>query len=469
MSQPFFPIKPAAGSLLPGARPVAPSPPAVAASWAPNRRVPGAPYRIIRPLGAGGMGEVYEVEDERTGRRLALKAIHRRFCRLPDLVQRFRDEARVLGQLHDHPNLVEIVYVDESSDGRVYLVMQLLKGCSLEHELGAQHDAPVPYEALVPWACGVAGQVLDALAGAHAIGVFHRDIKPANIFLQAKGPVKLLDFGLAGFVAPRSGIEFITEPGQVVGTPAYMPPERLQGGAADARTDVFSVGVVLWEMLAGERAINAPDATAAAEQMVVYGVPPLASRPGSALLPPALVRAVDRATAYEAGRRFGSVDALAAALRGAARGLSRPAGLGPLVGLATAPVPGVGASRSKATTRKVRFGVPTPPPSSPPARAPAEFGVLDLGRDRRGPSPSRRASPAARARVLAKPVAPTAELARASHAGRPRRGLTRVVSAALDAWQGRLRTPWQQALGLVALLAAAYLLGTMLARCGLRP
>ncbi len=340
-------------------------------SWAPNMRVPGTPYRIIRPLGAGGMGEVYEVEDERTGRRLALKAIHRRLCLRDALAQRFRDEARVLGRLHDHPNLVDIVYVDESGDGRVYLVMQLLKGCSLEHELGAQHDTPVPYDVLVPWACGVAGQVLDALAAAHAAGILHRDVKPANVFLQTKGPVKLLDFGIAGFLELGPGAGPTTQPGELVGTPAYMAPERLRQRAGDERAgvgiDVFSAGVLLWEMLAGERAVPESDVLAAAARMAREGVRPFASRPGAGLLPPGLVRAIDRATAYEPGQRFDSIEAFAEALREAARGLPAPPGLGPLVGLASAPVPiapsgfADQASVSAAITREVCFEGPTAP------------------------------------------------------------------------------------------------------------
>jgi eukaryotic-like serine/threonine-protein kinase len=202
------------------------------------------------------MGEVFEVDDERTGRRFALKAVHPAFVFRDDLAQRARDEARVLGQLYEHPNLVEVVAAGEAADGRPYLVMELLKGCSLEHELAAQRQALPPLATRAPWACGVASQVLAALAAAHAIGVYHRDVKPPNVFLLSEGGVKLLDFGLASFVAPRAGVVFETEPGQIAGTPSYMPPERLRGQAADARTDVFGAGVLLWEMLTGERAVD---------------------------------------------------------------------------------------------------------------------------------------------------------------------------------------------------------------------
>jgi eukaryotic-like serine/threonine-protein kinase len=445
-------------------------------SWAPRRRVPGTDYRIVRLLGTGGMGEVFEVDDERTGRRLALKAVHRSFGRREDLAQRFRDEARVLGQLHAHPNLVEIVYAGETADGRAYLVMELLRGCSLEHELAAHRAAPSAPVGLAPWACAVAGQMLAALGAAHAIGVLHRDVKPANTFLLAQGGVKLLDFGLAGFLAPRSGVDFATQPGHLAGTPAYMPPERLQGGAADARTDVFSAGVVLWEMLAGERAIDAYDAHTAAIQMLARGVPSLGLRPGLSL-PPSLVRVVDRATAREPGERFPSIEAFAKALRSVARGLDAPANPGPLLGLASAPGSVESASRSKAATRKVRFGVPTPPPSSPRVHSPVPFGVITLPRDRRGPSPSRRAAFAPTLGEGIGPVLPTldVEAIRAQAAPPPSRALgptlPPLAARGAAAWRAlvarqrpQLRPLLRRVGWVLTLFLLAYVLGTLMAR-----
>jgi serine/threonine-protein kinase len=335
-------------------------------SWAPNQLVPGTDYRIIRPLGAGGMGQVFEVEDQRLGCRRALKAIRRSLCLRDDLAQRFRDEAWVMGQLHNHPNLVQVVYTDDADDGRVFLVMELLKGCSLDHELAAQQNVAVPLEKLVPWACAVMGQVLAALGAAHAHGVLHRDVKPANVFLQAKGGIKLLDFGIAGFMAERPGSP-LTQPGQLPGTPGYMPPERLRGAPADVRTDVFAAGVLLWETLTRERVASELDPMVTSLRMLREGVPSLALRPELGL-PPAVVAVVDRATAYAPDNRFPSVDAFAEALQvaTATTGLRLPANPGPLVGLSTAPVPAApegaaGPSPSEAKTREVRFELPTAP------------------------------------------------------------------------------------------------------------
>jgi serine/threonine protein kinase len=352
------------------------------ASWAPNQFVPGTEYRIVRPLGEGGMGQVFEVEDEGTGRRFALKAIHRTLCLREDLAQRFRQEARVLGRLHEHPNVVEIVATGESKDKRVYLVMGLLKGCSLEHELTAQRDErPAPFEELVPWACGVTQQVLAALRAVHAEGIFHRDVKPANVFLLARGGVKLLDFGIAGFLMPRPGSKVQTEPGQVTGTPGYMPPERLEGRTADARTDVFATGVMLWEMLARERAVPDHDPHAASSRVAQEGIPPLGSKRGLARhLPPALIAVVDQATAHDANQRFASAEAFAEALRAAIVGFDEPANVGPLRGLKTAPVPVTPDDLTEPTgapgapTREVRFGLTTPPNGQAAGESSA-FGV----------------------------------------------------------------------------------------------
>ncbi len=331
-------------------------------SWAPNQRVPGTIYRIIRPLGSGGMGDVFEVEDETIGRRLALKAIRRTLCVREDLAQRFGLEAQVLGQLHEHPNLVDVITAGRADDGRVYLVMELLKGCSLDCELAQQHETPVPLATLLPWACGVMRQVLEALRAAHAKGFLHRDVKPANVFLQAKGSVKLLDFGIAGLFEPTPGSS-LTQPGQLPGTPGYMPPERLRGGTADERTDVFAAGVLLWEMLARDRAVPDLDPTRAAVRVIEQGIPSLGSRLELAALPRALVEVVDRATASAWAERFVSIEAFAEALRAATAKLGEPAHLGPLVGHLRAPVPFAPAplSPSATDTREVSFETDTTP------------------------------------------------------------------------------------------------------------
>lgn len=317
----------------------------------PNMLVEGTPYRTIRPLGEGGMAQVWEVEDENTGRRLALKLIHRYLCDRTDLLQRFKSEARVLGRLHGNAHLVEVVASDQTPDGRVYIAMELLKGCALDHELAAQRDEPVAPDVLVPWACLAARHVLAALDASHDVGVLHRDIKPSNVFLQANGVAKLLDFGVAGFSAlatgtyvKGSGIK--TAPGSIAGTPCYMAPERLRGESADERSDLFAVGVVLWEMLARERAIDEDEDIVAATRIVREGIPPIGSRPGLHL-PPALERVVDTATAYDPGDRYPTARAFAEDLLAATRGLPAPAGAGPLAGMRRASAPDTAVSPSR--------------------------------------------------------------------------------------------------------------------------
>ncbi len=218
---------------------------------------PGArlgPYEIIAPLGAGGMGEVYRARDTRLGRDVAIKVLPAEFASDPDRLRRFEQEARAVAAL-DHPNILAIHDVG-THEGAPYLVTELLEGESLRQRL---EGGPLPPRKVL----GVAIQVASGLAAAHEKGIVHRDLKPENLFVTSDGRVKILDFGIAK-LAPRGQADLAarptvvggTEPGFVIGTAGYMSPEQVRGLSVDHRSDIFSLGCVLYEMATGRRAFD---------------------------------------------------------------------------------------------------------------------------------------------------------------------------------------------------------------------
>src|SRR5690606_33611246 len=197
-------------------------------------------YRILEHLGAGGMGVVYKARDERLARTVAIKVLAPFFDSNEALRDRFLAEARAAAAL-DHPNICTVYETGQTPDDRLYLVMPFYEGGTLSTRLSA---GPVPVSAAVAYAA----QVADGLAHAHAAGVVHRDIKPANLALSASGQVKILDFGIAKVADAQR-----TRSGIILGSPAYMSPEQASGGRVDYRTDLWSLGVVLYELLSGTR------------------------------------------------------------------------------------------------------------------------------------------------------------------------------------------------------------------------
>ncbi len=199
------------------------------------------PYEILAPLGAGGMGEVYRARDTRLGRDVALKILPAEVADDPSRRQRFEQEARAVAALN-HPNIVAIYDVGEG-----YIVTELVDGEPLR---GAKHS---PRKAI-----DIATQIAAGLAAAHDAGITHRDLKPDNILLTRDGRVKILDFGLAKVAAGKTGgvTETVTEPGTVMGTVGYMSPEQVRGSVTDHRSDIFSFGLILYELLAGRRAFS---------------------------------------------------------------------------------------------------------------------------------------------------------------------------------------------------------------------
>jgi len=270
------------------------------------------PYEIVGPIGAGGMGEVYRAHDTRLGRDVAIKALPASVSADAERLHRFEQEARAIAALN-HPNILA-VYDFGSHDGAPFLVTELLDGVTLAERLEA---GAMP----VRKAVDVAVQIAQGVAAAHDRGIVHRDLKPANIFLTRDGHVKILDFGLAkliepdadgsGTVAPtRTG--HVTEPGMVLGTIGYMSPEQVRGQAADARSDIFAMGAMLYEMLSGRRAFMR-DSSADTMAAILKEDPPDLAGDAHAI-PPAADRIVRHCLEKQPEDRFQSARDLAFAL-----------------------------------------------------------------------------------------------------------------------------------------------------------
>ena len=273
------------------------------------------PYRVLDSIGAGGMGEVFLAEDTRLHRKVALKAIRETGAGSAELRERLLREARAIAALN-HPRIAAIYDIVESTDAgasRMWIVMEYVPGETLAGRLRRGRLSTA--EALT-----IGVEVADALGTAHAHGIIHRDLKPANICLTPDGHVKVLDFGLAKTIAPSfsdttlhgaADAGPLTRPGDVAGTPGYMSPEQMRAQVIDERTDVYSLGVVLFEMLTGRRAFTGDFMTAAVSALTA-GPPRV--RDVDASVSPALDALVARMMAIEAGARPASAAAVHAEL-----------------------------------------------------------------------------------------------------------------------------------------------------------
>src|SRR5580698_2354570 len=266
-------------------------------------------YRLLRLLGDGGMGSVFEAHHEGLGTRVAIKVLHADLSRRPGLIERFLREARVSAQIKS-PNVVQVVDVESTEDGVAYIVMELLEGEPLSSVLEREGKVEVAR------ACDYAVQILRALEAAHALGVVHRDLKPENVFVMAtRGPlhVKLIDFGIAKAKEMDAQAKNLTVAGIVMGTPEYMAPEQAHSAdKVDARSDLFAVGVMLYEMICGSRPVTGDDARLVALKVERGDVRPLVhAAPG---VPPDLAGLVHRAMAPRPELRFGSASEMRLAL-----------------------------------------------------------------------------------------------------------------------------------------------------------
>src|SRR5262245_4371647 len=278
------------------------------------------PYEILAPLGAGGMGEVYRARDTRLNRQVALKVLPTQFTTNAERLRRFEQEARAASALN-HPNILTI-YDTGAHEGAPFIVSELLEGETLRERLEA---GALPVRKAIDSAL----QLSRGLAAAHGKGIVHRDLKPENLFITEDARLKILDFGLAklkppsglGSLRPQAGVENPTEtyhpavdtdPGKVMGTVGYMAPEQVRGREADHRSDVFAVGVVLYEMRSGKQPFVGQSAVETLN--AILKEEPQDLEETNSKIPPGLLRVVNHCLEKNAEQRFQSASDLAFAL-----------------------------------------------------------------------------------------------------------------------------------------------------------
>ncbi len=385
-------------------------------------------YRLVRVLGDGGMGSVYEAHHVALGTRVAIKVLHPELARRTGLVERFLQEARVAAQIRS-PHVVQVTDVDRTSDGYAYIVMELLEGEPLSSVLERQRRLAVPI------ACAYTLQILQALEAAHALGVIHRDLKPENVFVTFVGgrpTLKLIDFGIAKARPVDQQQKKLTVAGVVMGTAEYMAPEQARSAdKVDARADIYAVGVMLYEMIAGARPVQGDDARVIALKVERGEVIPLLRV--AAGTPPEIAGLVHRAMAARPELRFRTATEMRLAIEAGAA--AKPS--------ATAAMTG---ARPAAGTLELSAGY-----AGAPVQASSRSPSLARGA---GSHEAEQTAPVAT--IRAPPIATA--LAPAGHAG-----AALPVSSPMDA----PRSPWQSGRLVLALVALALLLGAGVAGAAL--
>jgi serine/threonine-protein kinase len=279
-----------------------------------GRELLNGQFQVIQKIGTGGMGSVYKALQPAMNRMVAIKILHPKLAGRKDLTSRFRREARAMSQL-SHPNTVKVfMYGELEEDGALYIVMELLEGRNLNQAV--RKEGPIEAERAIP----ILIQVCGALQEAHELGIVHRDLKPENIFLSNQGGMtdfpKVLDFGLAKVTERQMqpGSLILTQEGMVFGTPEFMSPEQAQGRTLDARSDIYSLAVILYEVLTGKLPFSAKTPMEYIQKHVTEPIIPLDERVPDKTFAPGLGDAIARALAKKPDDRYQSAAEFAAAL-----------------------------------------------------------------------------------------------------------------------------------------------------------
>ncbi len=342
-----------------------------------GRDILNGQFQILQKIGSGGMGSVYKALQPAMNRMVAVKILHPKLAGRKDLVSRFRREARAMSHL-THPNTVKVYLYGELEDGSLYIVMEFLEGKNLNQTVRAEGPMPIERGLLILI------QVCHALQEAHQNGIIHRDLKPENIFLSQQGGMKdfakVLDFGLAKVTERemRPGSIILTQEGMVFGTPEFMSPEQAQGKTLTAASDIYSLAVILYEVLTGKLPFEAKNPMEFIQLHVTAKPKPINDRVPGKTFPPLLWTVLDKALAKKAEERFGHAsdfaNALQAVLNGATElpapgGTNGAAGRYPSGGGIPVPTPAAQAGGS---------GLPAPAPAAPTIPAPSRSSPLPV-------------------------------------------------------------------------------------------
>ena len=324
-----------------------------------GREIANGKYQIQQKIGSGGMGTVYKALQPNIGRMVAIKILHPKLVNRKDLVSRFSREAKALAHL-SHPNTVKVIDDGELEDGSLYIVMEFLEGRNLNQTV--RGSGPIPVERALP----ILIQVCGALEEAHQRGIVHRDLKPENIFLANQGGMKdfpkVLDFGLAKVTEQemRPGSLILTQEGMVFGTPEFMSPEQAQGKTLDAKSDLYSLATILYEVLTGKLPFEAKSPMEFIQHHVMTKPIPLDQRVPTLSFPPGLSDVIARALSKDPSHRYATAAEFAAALEPFAHGRSQPPNSMP-----PSSVPGMALSAPGQPGPYPMTTSPLPPPVAP--------------------------------------------------------------------------------------------------------